>query len=86
MNDKDAPGMLRELVPVTARVICTTAHTPRAEPAAVLARIARAIPGTSRIDAIEDPTVAVEQACAVSLRVVVAGSIFLIVPLRGILR
>ena len=86
MNDKDAPGMLRELAPVTSRIICTTAHTPRAEPAAVLARIARAIPGTSRIDAIEDPTVAVEQACAESRRVVVAGSIFLIGPLRGILR
>lgn len=86
MNDKDAAGMLRELAPVTARIICTTAHTPRAEPAAVLARIAQSLPGTSRVDAIEDPARAVEQACAESRRVVAAGSIFLIGPLRGILR
>jgi dihydrofolate synthase/folylpolyglutamate synthase len=86
MADKDARGMLAELVPATARVICTTAHSPRAEGAAVLAGLASAVAGAGPVEIIEDPALALERARVLSRRVVVAGSIFLIGPLRGILR
>ena len=86
MNDKDAQGMLQELAPVAARIICTTAPTPRAEPASVLARMAMAVPGAGPVEAIDEPARALEHACARSRRVAAAGSIFLIGPLRGILR
>jgi dihydrofolate synthase/folylpolyglutamate synthase len=86
MADKDARGMLAELVPATARVICTTAHSPRAEGAAVLAGLASTVAGAGPVEIIEDPALALERARVLSRRVVVAGSIFLIGPLRGILR
>ncbi|MBA2305174.1 MAG: bifunctional folylpolyglutamate synthase/dihydrofolate synthase [Acidobacteria bacterium] len=85
MADKDARGMLAELVPVTAGIICTTAPTPRAESAETLAAIASSLDGTA-VETIADPRTALERACARSRRVVVAGSMFLIGPLRGILR
>jgi dihydrofolate synthase/folylpolyglutamate synthase len=86
MNDKDARGMLAELAPVVARIICTTAPTPRAEAVDVLANVAAALPGAGTVEAIEDPMKALKNAAAGSGRVVVAGSIFLMGPLRGILR
>jgi dihydrofolate synthase/folylpolyglutamate synthase len=86
MADKDARGMLAELVPATARVICTTANSPRAEAAAVLAGLASIVAGAGAVEIIEEPALALQRACALSRRVVVAGSIFLIGPLRGILR
>ena len=86
MNDKDARGMLEELAPVVARIICTTAPTPRAEAVDVLANVAASLPGAGTVEAIEDPLAALKNAAAGSGRVVVAGSIFLMGPLRGILR
>ena len=86
MADKDVRGMLSELVPATARVICTTAGTPRAEAAAVLAGVASSVPGAGPVEVVEDPVLALQRASALSPRVVVAGSMFLIGPLRGILR
>ncbi|HEY0875775.1 MAG TPA: folylpolyglutamate synthase/dihydrofolate synthase family protein [Vicinamibacterales bacterium] len=86
MNDKDARGMLEQLAPVVRRIVCTTAPTMRAETADVLAGIAASAGGTGSVDAIDDPASALADAAAKSRRVVVAGSIFLIGPLRGILR
>lgn len=86
MADKDARGMLSVLLPATGRIICTTAPTPRAATAAELADAARALAPGHPIDAIEDPAEALARACAVSTRVVAAGSMYLIGPLRGILR
>jgi dihydrofolate synthase/folylpolyglutamate synthase len=86
MADKDARGMLVALADVTARIICTTAPTPRAEPAPALAAIARSVDGAGPVEVVDDPTAALARACAVSQRVVVAGSMFLVGPLRGILR
>jgi dihydrofolate synthase/folylpolyglutamate synthase len=86
MTDKDARGMLVELLPVTAGVICTTAGTPRAQAAAVLAGLASSVPGAGAVEIVEDPAAALQRACALSPRVVVAGSMFLIGPLRAILR
>jgi hypothetical protein len=38
------------------------------------------------VEIVEEPAAALDRACALSDRVVVAGSMFLIGPLRGILR
>ncbi len=86
MADKDARGMLDALAPVTARIICTTADTPRAESAPTLASIAASVSTQWTIEVEERPAAALERAAMLSPRVVVAGSIFLIGPLRGILR
>ncbi|HJR61020.1 MAG TPA: cyanophycin synthetase, partial [Vicinamibacterales bacterium] len=86
MSDKNARGMLAALMPVTRRVICTTPATARATPAHALAGVASSLDDTGDVEIVEDPTAALERACAISRRVVVAGSIFLVGPLRGILR
>jgi dihydrofolate synthase/folylpolyglutamate synthase len=86
MRDKDAGAMLRELAPVCGALVCTTAPTPRARTAGELAAIAEnAAPGLFA-EAVPDPLAALTRACVLRRRVVVAGSIFLIGPLRAILR
>jgi dihydrofolate synthase / folylpolyglutamate synthase len=85
MSDKDAHGMLEALLPVTSMAIFTTPPTHRATPAAELARLASTI-STKPVETIDDPSDALQRACNVSGRVVAAGSLFLIGPLRGILR
>ena len=86
MRDKDVAGMIAPLCPSIGRLICTTAPGPRAASAAELVAIARAVPGCPTTLAIDAPEAALRLACADAARVVVAGSIFLIGPLRGILR
>jgi dihydrofolate synthase / folylpolyglutamate synthase len=87
MKDKDVPAMLGELAPVSRAIVCTTAPSPRGLPAVALAKIARSIPGASwSVSAVPDPVDAARAAAAANRRVVVAGSIFVIGPLRGILR
>lgn len=86
MRDKDVAGMIAPLCPSIGRLICTTATGPRAASAAELLAVARAVPGCPAALAIDAPEAALRLACADAARVVVAGSIFLIGPLRGILR
>jgi dihydrofolate synthase / folylpolyglutamate synthase len=87
MRDKDVAGMLRPLAPVCARVVCTTAPSPRAATAAELATSARQVLDRDvPVEAIADPEAALDRAAAGGTRVVAAGSIFLIGPLRDILR
>jgi dihydrofolate synthase/folylpolyglutamate synthase len=87
MRDKDVTGMLSELLPLAASLVCTTPESPRAMPADELAAIAVELPSApARVVAIPDPGHAIDDACAAGGRVVAAGSIFLIGPLRGILR
>ena len=87
MRDKDAGRMLGPLVRHVSRVVCTTAPTPRAASAGELATIARGVmPPEVAIDAVADPRAALERAAASGTRIVAAGSIFLIGPLRDILR
>ena len=87
MRDKDVTGMLDALLPCCGSVICTTPPSPRALPAASLASIAK---GRAKhpvdILSIDSPDMAMRHACRPGARVVGAGSIFLIGPLRGILR
>lgn len=87
MRDKDVRGMLAALLPVCGRLVATTAPSPRALPAAQIAAIAAEIAGRpATIDAVDDPNDALGGACQHGDRVVAAGSMFLIGPLRGILR
>jgi dihydrofolate synthase/folylpolyglutamate synthase len=86
MADKDIRGMLEELIPLSDRIICTTAGTARAAPAAAVAGIVRSIAGHPAVEVVPDPQAALDIGCRSSSRVVVAGSMFLIGPLRGILR
>jgi dihydrofolate synthase / folylpolyglutamate synthase len=87
MGDKDVAGMLDALLPVCGRLICVTPPSPRAVPAAELARLARDRASQPLpIDAEPEPAVALRAAVRDERPVVVAGSIFLAGPLRDILR
>jgi dihydrofolate synthase/folylpolyglutamate synthase len=86
MRDKDIAGILAPLVPLAATVICTTAPSPRAATATELAELVAATPGRASIEIVEEPALALARARELSTRVVAAGSIFLIGPLRDILR
>lgn len=87
MRDKDVAGMLAALLPASAALVATTAVSPRAMPGEQIAAIAAQTTGRpARIDVVHDPREALDRACQLGLRVVAAGSMFLIGPLRGILR
>ena len=87
MADKDVTGMLDALLPCCGSLICTTPPSPRALPAARLAAIAQGRAKQAvEILTIDSPEMAMRHACQPGARVVGAGSIFLIGPLRGILR
>jgi dihydrofolate synthase/folylpolyglutamate synthase len=85
MADKDVRGMLAALAPVCRRIVCTTAASPRAMTAGELAGIATGIAAWV-VDVESSPAAALDRARRAGPRVVVAGSIFLIGPLRDILR
>jgi dihydrofolate synthase/folylpolyglutamate synthase len=84
MLDKDITRMLESLAPLCESIVCTTAPSPRALSAAELAAVARPLART--VEAIADPGAALERAVGMGRPVVAAGSIFLIGPLRDILR
>jgi dihydrofolate synthase/folylpolyglutamate synthase len=87
MRDKDAASMLAPLLPLSDSVVCTTAPSPRALPADELAALVRRAPGAPRrVEAVADPAAALGRAMADDRPIVAAGSIFLIGPLRDILR
>jgi dihydrofolate synthase/folylpolyglutamate synthase len=80
MKDKAVREMLEALRPVTTRMIVTVAPTPRALDAESLAALAR--DAGFDVEVVPDPLDALARACASQQRVVVAGSIFLIGPVR----
>jgi dihydrofolate synthase / folylpolyglutamate synthase len=87
MQDKDVAGMLEPLAPLCAAIVCTTPPTPRALAAEDLAAIARKVmAGQGLVEAIGAPAAALAHARRGGGPVVAAGSIFLIGPLRDILR
>jgi len=87
MKDKDLAGMLSVLTPIASTIMCTTPPTPRALPAEALAAHASALVSRDvEVMVISDPSAALTAAARPGARVVAAGSIFLIGPLRGILR
>jgi len=80
MQDKAIAEMLAALAPAVASIICTTAASPRAAAAHDLAPLAART--VADVHAIADPFEALRLACTHNRLVVVAGSIFLIGPLR----
>jgi dihydrofolate synthase / folylpolyglutamate synthase len=87
MRDKDVTGMLSALLPLADTLVCTTPASPRAMPAVELATRAAALPSAPRhVITIDEPAAAMASVCRAGARVVAAGSVFLIGPLRGILR
>jgi dihydrofolate synthase / folylpolyglutamate synthase len=87
MRDKDATGMLTALLPCCAVLVCTTPPSPRALAAEALAALASHLSmAPPHVVAVPDPAAALAYACSAGARVVAAGSIFLLGPLRGILR
>lgn len=80
MRDKAVPEILTALSPAVASIVCTTAPNPRAVPAEALARTAAGLGLPA--EAIADPIAALRHACGLGREVVVAGSIFLIGPVR----
>jgi dihydrofolate synthase/folylpolyglutamate synthase len=86
MADKDVAGMLAELSPYVSRIVCTAPATPRAMAADAVRATVESIAGHPPVQVIDDPRAALDHACRHGKRVVVAGSMFLIGPLRDILR
>jgi dihydrofolate synthase/folylpolyglutamate synthase len=80
MKDKAAREMLGALRPVATHLFVTVAPTPRALDAETLAAIAREVGYDPEV--VPDPLEALARACSGATSVVVAGSIFLIGPVR----
>jgi dihydrofolate synthase/folylpolyglutamate synthase len=86
MQDKDVAGVLAPLLPHAARVVATRADSPRATAAADLAAaIVRLGAPRLAVTAVDDPWTAVCDALTDAQPVVIAGSIFLVGPLRDAL-
>jgi dihydrofolate synthase/folylpolyglutamate synthase len=86
MGDKDLPGVLGPLLPHAARVVVTEAATRRAMAADVLAAaVTRLAPPDTAVAVVRDPAAAVALANTFGTPVVLAGSIYLIGPLRAAL-
>jgi dihydrofolate synthase/folylpolyglutamate synthase len=78
MRDKDAAGMLRTLLPAIGALVVTRASNPRSADPAELGATARAVAPELRIVAAASARDALAAAWALSPRIVVAGSIFLL--------
>ena len=85
MKDKNVADIAHTLLPVVSSVIATAAPTPRAIPAADLARHLRAA-GAQDVRAEPDPMLAIEQAFEHADTICIAGSIFLAGAVRDELR
>jgi dihydrofolate synthase/folylpolyglutamate synthase len=83
MVDKDAAGMLTPLARVASSFVATTVPHPRARTAAALADAIREIAPRIPVTAEPSPDAAIARAAEGAPRVVAAGSIFLIGPLRA---
>ena len=78
MRDKDVHGMLSALLPTVSRMIVTRASNSRSADPEALAVEARAIAPSLSVEVVASPADAMIAAWSSSLRVVVAGSIFLL--------
>ena len=85
LDDKDAPAMLRELLPLCSAVVCTASANPRALSPATLQSLTQQLGGPpARI--VADPLRALEEAREAAGPDGVAlatGSIYLVADLRG---
>lgn len=83
MQDKDVEGMLRAIGPVAASIVTTDAPSARALPADALAAIVTRLFPDLPVGVEPNPDAAVQRALADCPSAVVAGSIYLIGPLRA---
>jgi dihydrofolate synthase/folylpolyglutamate synthase len=83
MRDKDVDAIVCALAPAVSRFIATTAPSPRALPAQELAVRIRTTAPAVRCDVQDDPGTAITDACRDGGHAMVAGSIFLVGPVRG---
>ncbi|MEZ5415859.1 MAG: Mur ligase family protein [Vicinamibacterales bacterium] len=84
MADKDVPQVLGPLLPYACRVVTTEADSPRATRAGDLAAMVAALaPAGTPVDAVCDPDTAVARALTGGGPVLVAGSIYLVGPVRA---
>jgi dihydrofolate synthase/folylpolyglutamate synthase len=83
MRDKDVKGMLAPLAPLASRFIATTVTSSRAlDVESIAAEMLHVAPETD-LESQPSPDLAVDQALHHATRAVVAGSIYLIGPLRA---
>jgi dihydrofolate synthase/folylpolyglutamate synthase len=83
LDDKDAAGMLRALLPLADAVVFTRSRNPRSLPPATLVTLAAQLGGPAA-EAVADPRAAVERARELAGpdgAVVATGSIYLIADL-----
>jgi dihydrofolate synthase/folylpolyglutamate synthase len=85
MRDKDADGILRELLPVTSMVVATAAHTGRALSPVELAARASALDPRKPVRVVAEASAALDAALGESPLVCVAGSLFLVGEVRDAL-
>jgi dihydrofolate synthase/folylpolyglutamate synthase len=83
MADKDVAGMIKALEPVASMFIATTVPHARARPAERLAADIRTQAAAAQVIAVATPEAAVARALEHSPRVVAAGSIYMVGPLRA---
>jgi dihydrofolate synthase/folylpolyglutamate synthase len=84
LDDKDATGMLRTLLPLCDAVVTTRAQTPRALPPATLASLCHQLGYTGTVEIVGEARAALERACTLAGPDGVAlatGSIYLIADL-----
>jgi dihydrofolate synthase/folylpolyglutamate synthase len=83
LDDKDAAGMLRALLPLCSRVVFTRSRNPRSLSPATLASLADKLGGPSS-ESVPDPVAAVDRACELAGpegAVLATGSIYLVADL-----
>ena len=83
VKDKDVDAIVTALVPAATRIVATTVNSARAMSAGALAGRIRALAPAVPVGLNEDPVAAVEHCLSRDDRMMVAGSIFLVGPLRG---
>jgi dihydrofolate synthase/folylpolyglutamate synthase len=82
MRDKQVSGIVEPLLTVASMVIATQADSPRSLGAGELAACVHRLNATTPVDTLSDPREAIDAAIARGQRVAVAGSIFLVGPIR----
>ncbi|MFP6572697.1 MAG: hypothetical protein VB674_08805, partial [Vicinamibacterales bacterium] len=82
LRDKDIPGILRALDKAITHIVCTTIDNPRAPSLNELTRTVSKIKPDIPLDAIENPTKALDLCWDKGPLAVVTGSVFLVGAVR----
>ena len=85
MRDKDVRAILERLLPAAARLVATRPSNPRALEPDAIADLARAIRPGLPVTVVANPSAALDEAWREASEVCVAGSIFLLGDVAGVL-